>query len=205
MLMNKKLSWLLTAGLTSLLYNIRTKKQLFRYILNLTWSISTTLHLKSEQSIFYQSSSQAVRNFTPLLSIPQYACTRECLRFVWHAVFMVYVSSWKEQEQQPVRVWWTYRLSCDGHWNTTLLGSACWPASVALSEEWYDNGSAEVWQIEDFKLHPLLGRWNLLIGLQHRGSVCSSSEAFVPSAECWWYKCYNRAGWQDGHCPNVVC
>lgn len=66
---------------------------------------------------------------------------------------------------------------------------------MAISEEWYDSGSAQVWQME----RPLT--------LSPAGQVkpsnweCNREAAFVDlqrachsAAECWWYKCYNGQG-----------
>lgn len=145
------------------------------------------------RSIFHLPCSQVAKSLLPPTQ-SEYACTEEYSRVFWHTVFTVpYVSSLKEWEQQPVRVWWTFRASREGHWNKRLLGSHCWPQWRVWRVIWRRSGQG---LIDGRLLTPSPAgqvkpsNWDC----SREAAVVNLQRPCHGAAECWWYKCYNSQG-----------
>lgn len=105
-----------------------------------------------------------------VLGIAQELSDMQCL---WCTIWLFL----KEQAQQPVKVQ-TIRASLVGYWNVRLLGSDCWSQwPYLMSDMTVVVHRSDRWK--DLWLHPLLGRWSLLIGSATEKQGLQTSRGFV--------------------------
>lgn len=138
------------------------------------------------QNTVHHPCSWLVGGFQHILSSPWFAATRNCdilylqsRSLPWSSSLSGGHQTFPTRPQRPLK---------------HKAFRQCLGAS-AVSEDGYDSGRAQVWQMDDLWVHPMPGSWGRLIG------SAAESPAFVAllrpchtSVERWWYKCCTGQG-----------